>query len=182
MLLPASGNVLPVHSSRSRGPLDLFTAETRLNNTFHFPLTSPLRRTFMATASMYQCMISGLIWLICMPNLSRHLRHVTRKSFALEMRYLRNNYMFVRRIIDSRLPETQLHTLSERIGGPEGRFDPSELRNSVLLWYVTRLSSVSYMQEKQEARNFISCCVLPPWHPHGSIERSKCRCEKAPVH
>ena len=53
MLLPASENVLPVHSSRSKGPLALFTAETRLNNAVHFPLTSPLRRTFMVAASIY---------------------------------------------------------------------------------------------------------------------------------
>ena len=70
MLLPASGNVLPVHSSRSKGPLDLFTAETRLNKAFHFPLTSPLRRTFMPAASIYQYMISGLIWMWGSPVLS----------------------------------------------------------------------------------------------------------------
>ena len=77
MLLPASGNVLPVHSSRSKGPLDLFTAETRLNNVVHFPLTSPLRSTFMAAASMHQCMISGLIWMIGSLTFSWLVRHVT---------------------------------------------------------------------------------------------------------
>lgn len=47
---PASANVLPVHSSTSKGPLDLFTAATRLKSAFHFPLTSPLRRTFICGA------------------------------------------------------------------------------------------------------------------------------------
>lgn len=53
--LPVPAKKPPVQSSRSNGPLDAFTAATRLKSASTLPPTSPAKRTFRVFGAIWGC-------------------------------------------------------------------------------------------------------------------------------
>lgn len=77
--------------SRSKGPLDLFTAATRLNSAPSLPSGSPLNRTLRAIDQEAVIAISLCFWIVC-PLHCTSEKKSARASLLLEVTLRASNH------------------------------------------------------------------------------------------